>query len=125
MAIQRTAAVALLCICCTQAPPGRKLASGIARGLLAHDGAVAFLLDARHPDDLGVPDDLLAGELWLDDRRVGRGVSTLDGAYAFAPRGGELAFLGTWRGREGEGELWVALPGSAPRLVAKSAHSFA
>jgi hypothetical protein len=125
MAIQRTAAVALLCICCTQALPGRKLASGIARGLVAHDGAVAFLLDVRRPDDPGVPDDLFAGDLWFDDRRVGRAVSTLDGAYAFAPRGSELAFLGSWRFREGEGELWVASPGSAPRQVAKTAHSFA
>jgi hypothetical protein len=125
MATQRTAALALLCIACTQGPPGRKLASGIARGLVARDGAVAFLLDAARPADKSVPDDLLAGDLWLDDRRVGSGVSSQDGAYAFSPRGGELAFLSGWRFREGEGELWIASRGVAPRQVAKAARSFA
>jgi hypothetical protein len=125
MAIQRTAAVALLCIACTQAPPGRKLAAGIARGLIAGDGAVAFLLDAAHPGDRAVPEDLLAGELWLDDRKVGSGVSSHEGAYAFGPRGGELAFLAAWRFREGEGELWIASRGGATRQVAKAARSFA
>ena len=120
MAIQRTAALALLCIACTQGPPGRKLASGIARGLVARDGAVAFLLDLAHPGDKSVPDDLLAGDLWLDDRRVGSGVSSQDGAYAFSPRGGELAFLGAWRFREGEGELWIASRGAAPRVIRSS-----
>jgi dipeptidyl aminopeptidase/acylaminoacyl peptidase len=110
---------------CTQAPPGRKLASAIARGLIARDGAVAFLVDAAHPGDRAVPDDLLAGDLWLDDRKVGAGVSTQDGAYAFAPRGGELAYLAAWRFREGEGELWVASRTAAPRQVAKVARSFA
>jgi len=125
MRFDRTAAVVALCIACTQAPPGRKLASGVARGLIARDGAVAFLLDATHPDDRGVPDDLLAGDLWLDDAKVGSGVSAQDGAYAFSPRGGELAFLARWRFRDGEGELWTAAPGVAPRLVAHAARAFA
>ena len=97
----------LLCVACTQPPPGRKLASGLARGLIARDGAVAFLLEASHPDDPAVPDDLLAGDLWLDDRKAGSGVSVQEGAYAFSPRGSDLAFLARWRFREGEGELWV------------------
>lgn len=125
MDFQRTAAVALLCVACSESVPGKKLASGLARGLIARDGAVAFLLDAHQPADGTVPDDLLAGDLWLDDRRVGSGVSTGEGAYAFSPSSAELAFLAAWRFREGEGELWVASPASAPRQVAKAARTFA
>ena len=117
--------IVLLCLACTQAPPGRKLASGLARGLIARDGAVAFLLDASHPDDPAVPDDLLSGDLWLDDRKAGSGVSMQEGTYAFSPRGRALAFLARWRFREGEGELWVASSGGAPRQVAKAARAFA
>jgi hypothetical protein len=97
----------------------------MARGLIAHQGAVAFLLGAAHPDDRSVPEDLLAGDLWLDDRKVGAGVSSQDGAYAFSPRAAELAFLAAWRFREGEGELWVASSGGEPRQVAKGARTFA
>jgi hypothetical protein len=125
MPIHRTAALTLLCLACTQAPPGHKLASGIARGLIARDGAVAFLVDAGHPGEPGVPDDLLAGDLWLDARRVGAGVSTKEGAYAFAPRGAELAWLARWQFREGIGELWTASPASEPRRVAARVSSFA
>lgn len=125
MAFQRTAAVVLLCVACTGSPPGKKLASGLARGLIARDGAVAFLLDARRPDDRAVPEDLLAGDLWLDDRKVGSGVSSAEGAYAFSPRSGEMAFLASWRFRDGEGELWVASRGGAPRQVARAARDFA
>jgi len=126
MAFQRTAAaVAILCAACTQGPPGRKLASGIARGLIAREGAVAFLLNAAHPDDRAIPEDLLAGDLWLDDRRVGTGVSSQDGSYAFSPAAPDLAFLAAWRFREGEGELWVVLGRGEPRQVAKGARSFA
>jgi hypothetical protein len=125
MRIHRTAALTLLCLACTKAPPGRKLASGIARGLLARDGAVAFLLDAAHPDEAGVPDDLLAGDLWLDARKVGAGVSTQEGAYVFAPDGAQLAWLARWRFRQGMGELWVASPASEPRRLALRARSFA
>jgi hypothetical protein len=125
MRIHRTAALTLLCLACTQAPPGRKLASGIARGLTAHDGAVAFLLDAAHPSEPGVPDDLLAGDLWLDARKVGTGVSTQEGAYAFAPRGAQLAWLARWQFREGAGELWAGSPVSEPHRLAARARSFA
>jgi hypothetical protein len=125
MAFQRTAAVILLCAACTESPPGKRLASGLARGLIARDGAVAFLLDARRPDDRAVPEDLLSGDLWLDDRKVGSGVSTGEGAYGFSPRSGELAFLAGWRFRDGEGELWVASRAGAPRQVAKAARTFA
>jgi hypothetical protein len=115
----------LVCVACTQPPPGRKLAEGLARGLIARDGAVAFLLDASHPDDPAVPDDLLAGDLWLDDRKAGSGVSAQEGSYAFSPRGSDLAFLARWRFREGEGELWVASSANPPRQVAKAARAFA
>jgi len=125
MALQRTAALAILCAACTQGPPGRKLASGIARGLIARDGAVAFLLNAAHSDDRAIPEDLLAGDLWLDDRKVGTGVSSQDGSYAFSPAAPDLAFLSAWRFREGEGELWVVSGRGEPRQVAKGARSFA
>jgi dipeptidyl aminopeptidase/acylaminoacyl peptidase len=125
MAIHRTAALTLLCLACTKAPPGRKLASGIARGLVARGGAVAFLVDAGHPDEPGVPDDLLAGDLWLDARKVGARVSTQEGGYAFAPKEARLAWLARWQFRQGEGELWTATPASEPRRVADRARSFA
>jgi hypothetical protein len=123
-AFARAAAAVLAACACTQASPGKKLASGIARGLIARNGSVAFLLDPRHPDDPGVPDDLLVAEMWLHDRKVGSGVSTQDGAYAFSPRG-ELAFLADWRFREGEGELWTAATDTEPRLVATNVRAFA
>jgi hypothetical protein len=123
MRFQRTAALALLCVACSESAPGKKLASGLARGLVARDGAVAFLADTHRPDDASVPEDLLAGDLWLDDRKVGSGVATGEGAYGFSPRG-ELAFLARWRFRDGEGELWVASRGAEPRQVAKAARSF-
>jgi hypothetical protein len=125
MGTRRIAAVALLCAACSEKAPGRKLASGLARGLIAREGGVAFLLDARRPDDPGVPEDLLVGDLWLDDRKVGSGVSSADGAYAFSAAGSELAFLAAWRFSAGEGELWRASRGGAPRLVAKAVRAFA
>src|SRR5205823_9325620 len=125
MGFERTAVVAALCIACTRAPAGRKLASGVARGLIARDGAVAFLLDAAHPDEPGVPDDLVAGDLWLDDRKIGSGVSSVDGAYSFSPDGSELAFLAAWNFRRGEGELRVARRDAAPRRVARAARASA
>jgi hypothetical protein len=120
----RVLAALLACLACTQAPPGRKLASGIGRGLIAQHGAVAFLLDARHPEDRAVPDDLLAGDLWLNDRKIGSAVSTQDGAYAFSPRG-ELAFLAEWRFREGAGELWRVAADVEPRRAADAVRTFA
>ena len=86
---------------------------------------VAFLQGASHPDDRGVPDDLLLGDLMLASisgdspaQRVGGGVSTLAGARAFSPGGEWLAFLARWRFRAGEGELWLAESPGAPRKVA-------
>jgi hypothetical protein len=86
---------------------------------------VAFLQGASHPDDRGVPDDLLLGDLLLAStsgdvpaQRVGAGVPTLAGARAFSPGGEWLAFLARWRFRAGEGELWLAESPGAPRKVA-------
>jgi len=125
MRLARIAALALLCGACTQAPPGKKLASGLARGLIAREGAVAFLLDAAHPNDPGVPDDLVAGDLWLDDRKVGSGVSSAEGAYAFSPDGSRLAFLASLRFARGEGQLWVVDRQGAPKQVATEIRTFA
>jgi hypothetical protein len=125
MARRRIAAVALLAaVACTKSPAGKKLASGLARGLVAGGGAVAFLLDARRPEDRDVPEDLLQGDLFLDDRKVGAGVATQEGAYAFSPGTTRLAWLGNWRFREGAGELFVARPGSEARRIAERARSF-
>ena len=125
MAIRRVAlAAALIVAGCEDAPPGRKLASGVATGIAVQDGAVAFLLDARHADEAGVPEDLLVGDLWLDGGRVARAVSSQPGSYAFSERG-ELAALAEWRFREGEGELWTAARGRPPEQIAKIARAFA
>jgi len=85
----------------------------------------AFLQGASHPDDRGVPDDLLLGDLLLavthgdsPAQRVGAGVPTLAGARAFSPGGEWLAFLAQWRFRAGEGELWLAESPGATRKVA-------
>src|SRR5207237_4874610 len=105
MASRRTAILAVaLALACEEKLPGRKLASGVASGLLVHEGAVAFLLDAVHPDDRAVPEDLRAGDLWLDARKVGSGVSSQPGMYAFS-RSGELALVSSRRLRGGEGAV--------------------
>ena len=91
-------------------------------GLAVHDGAVAFLLGAAHPGDRSVPDDLLLGDLWLDGRKVGSGVSSQPGMYEFSARG-ELAFLAQWQFRRGEGQLWTAAP--SPSRVAEAASAYA
>ena len=83
MAIARIALLVTLLVACEEKPAGRKLASGIASRILVHDGHVAFLLDAVHPDDRSVPDDLAAGDLWLDDRKAGSSVSSQPGMFAF------------------------------------------
>src|SRR5260370_33619601 len=113
MQIGRSAPLAAVLIVACQQPPGRKLASGIGARIAVHEGGGAFLLDAAHPDDRAVPEDLAAGDLWLDARKVGSGVSSQAGAYDFSRRG-ELAFLASWRFRAGEGELWTAGPGAEP-----------
>jgi hypothetical protein len=119
MAFARTALAVALVAACTDKPPGRKLASGIASRLTVRDGHVAFLVDAVHPDDRTIPEDLVAGDLWLDDRKLGSGVSSQPGMFAFSPNG-RLAFLASWRFRAGEGELWTDAG-----QVAKAARSFA
>src|SRR5260370_2170098 len=124
MRIRRSVRLAALLIVACQQPPGRKLASGIGSRIAVQEGVVAFLLDAAHPDDRAVPEDLAAGDLWLDARKVGSGVSSQAGAYDFSRRG-ELAFLASWRFRAGEGELWTAAPGAEPAQVAPAARSFA
>lgn len=128
----RIAAVAFLlpALACAQEPRGRKLASGIARGLEICNGAVASLLDAAHPDDRGVPEDLLLGDLWLGElsgaaKKVGSGVSSQPGAFGFSCKTHELAFLASWHFREGEGELWVASVGGEPVRVAPTVSDFA
>jgi hypothetical protein len=128
---RRIALVAsLLCgLACEEKPPGRRLASGIAQRLVAHDGAVAFLLDASHPDDRAVPDDLRAGDLWAAPpdgpaRKAGSGVSSQPGMYAFSAKG-QIAFLASWRFRAGEGELWIAAPGAEAVQVAPAVREFA
>ncbi len=127
---RRTALVVpLLCILACQEPPGRKLASGVAQRIAVHEGAVAFLLDAAHPDDRAVPDDLRAGDLWAAPanapaRKIGSGVSSQPGMFAFSSKG-QIAFLSSWRFRAGEGELWTAEPGAEPSQVAPAAREFA
>lgn len=122
-------ALLLLCTACEDKPKGRRLASGIAQRLTVAGGAVAFLLDARRPDDRGVPDDLLLGDLYtarLDGEAVkaGSGVSNAPGAFAFSKDGGAVAFLSGYRFREGTGELRAARPGAASSVVAKVASTF-
>ena len=126
----RTALLASLLFACADKAPGRKLASGIAQRLTVRDGAVAFLVDAAHPDDRAVPEDLLAGDLWVASagggaaRKAGSGVSSQPGMFAFSSKG-EVAFLASWRFRAGEGELWTAAPGADPVQVARAARAFA
>ena len=119
-------AAAALAACSKGAPQGRRLASGLARDLVVAPGGgmVAFFQGASHPDDRGVPDDLLVGDLMLAStsgdspaRLVGAGVATLPGARAFSAGGEWLALLARWRFRAGEGELWLAGSSGAPREV--------
>ena len=128
--VLRTALIALLVAGCTESAPGRKLASGIAQRLVVRDGKSAFLLDASHPDDRSVPEDLLAGDLWVAPadgpaRKAGSGVSTQPGMFAFSPKGDQIAFLASWRFRAGEGELYVAKPGEDAVEVAPVARELA
>ena len=120
-------AAATLAACTKSGPQGRRLASGLAREVIVAPGGrmIAFLQAASHPDDRGVPDDLLVGDLLLastsDDspaQRVGGGVPTLAGARAFSPAGEWLAFLAQWRFRAGQGELWLADSSGSARKIA-------
>ncbi len=128
----RTALVAALLssLACEDKPPGRKLASGVARQLLVREGAVAFLLDVARPDDRGVPEDLVTGDLWVARRdgaaaKIGRGVSSQPGSFEFSGRAEEIAFLRAWRFRAGEGELWIAHPDGAAVQITPNARAFA
>ena len=117
---------------CTDRTPGKLLAEGPARDLVAsRSGAsVAFLVGAAHPDDDAVPQDLYLGDLDLSRGgasagKVGSGVPSSEGAVAFEPHGEALAFLAGYLFRTGTGELWVAVPGTAPLRLASSASAFA
>lgn len=121
---------------CSEKEPGTLLAKGLGRGLqlAPGGGAVAFLLDARHPDDRAVPEDLYLGDLYLaatdgaaQARKLGSGVSNGGGSYRFAPGGGAIAFLAAYRFRAGAGELHVAQAGggAAARKLSDDASSFA
>lgn len=130
--IRRAAALALALACAASATPGNWLAEGPARALQASGSgaSLAFLQHLEHPQGPGVPDDLVRGDLLLSRGgaravQVGSGVPDLPGAVAFEPGGEALAFLAAFRVREGEGELWVARPGSSPQRLASSAGSFA
>lgn len=130
MAFARAALLAFVLSACSDKTPGRKLAAGIARQLTAREGAVAFLLDAAHPGDRSVPDDLLAGDLWVAPaggvaKKAGTGVSSQPGTFAFSAKADRIAFLASWRFREGEGELWVARPGEEAVQVAPVVREFA
>jgi dipeptidyl aminopeptidase/acylaminoacyl peptidase len=121
----------LLLVACSEKPVGKKLASGIAQQLTVQGQSVAFLMGAAHPDDRSVPQDLYAGDLYAgpisgEARRVGAGVSSQPGAFAFSPDGSQIAFLAQWRYRAGGGELWVAKSdGGAPEQLSPEARSFA
>jgi hypothetical protein len=127
-AVLAAVAVATVAACTKSGAQGKRIASGLARDVMVAPGGrmVAFLQGASHPDDRGVPDDLLLGDLLLASasgdapaQRVGAGVPTLPGARAFSPGGEWLAFLARWRFRAGEGELWLAESPGAPRKVAE------
>lgn len=126
------ALVALLLPACADAAPGKLLAQGPARGLVASasGASLAFLQRLEHPAEAGVSDDLQRGELLLSRagesaRRAGGAVPDLPGSVAFEPGGEALAFLAGWRFREGVGDLWVARPGEGPARLAQEASSFA
>jgi hypothetical protein len=135
--VLRAAATALLLLgACSERAPGTRVAAGLGRDLLVAPGggAAAFLTDAVHPDDRTIPQDLVAGDLWLAAipeqgapvaSKVGAGVSNAAGAVAFRSDGQALAFLASWRFRSGEGELWAAAPGAAPQRLAARASALA
>src|SRR5205085_2277341 len=83
----------------------------------------AFLQNAAHPDDRRVPDDLVLGDLLLarvaagGAARVGSAVPNLPGAVAYPPAGAPVAFLASYRYREGDGELWLADASAPPRKL--------
>ncbi len=122
--------VCLLAAACSDQTPGTRLANGIAHQITVAPGATAFLLDAVHPDDRSVPDDLLAGELWVATltkpaaQRAGVGVPTSAGAFGFSPGGDVLAFLAAWRFRAGQGELWIWTQAGGLQKISAEASTF-
>jgi hypothetical protein len=121
------AAASLSAGCKKSTAQGKRLASGLARDVTVSRGGalVSFIQRASHPDDRGVPDDLLLGDLVVakgsgesSAQDAGAAVPTLAGARAFSQGGEWLAFLARWRFRAGEGELWLADASAAPRKVA-------
>lgn len=98
---------------CEKKIEGKKLASGIARRLTVDRGTALFLLNAVHPDDPLVPQDLYLGDLWVAPsdgpaRKIGSGVPSPAGTYAFNAKGDLVAYLANFRFRDGAGELWYA-----------------
>ncbi len=133
MKTMRALLICLLAAACSEGTPGKRLANGIAHQVTVAPGAAAFLLDAVHPDDRSVPDDLLAGDLWiarLDQpdkpvaQKAGSGVPTSAGAFAFSHPGDALAFLASWRFRAGLGELWIATAAGGPQKLAAEVSAF-
>jgi hypothetical protein len=118
---------------CTKGPPGRKLASGLARdvSLSPNGDFVSFLTSATHPDDSSIPDDLVLGDLSIarvasaGAEKIGSAVPNLRSARAYDPTGQSLAFLARYRFRDGEGELRVADGPGTVRTVADGVSSFA
>jgi hypothetical protein len=120
---------------CDEQQPGVAIAPGLGRNLqVGYLGrAATFLTDAAHPDDRTVPEDLVLGDLWLwtDSTpaapavKVGTGVPSQGGAVSFRPDGGAVAYLASFRFRAGEGDLFVAAAGKAPRKLASGVRTFA
>ncbi|MBS2025278.1 MAG: hypothetical protein JST92_22990 [Deltaproteobacteria bacterium] len=126
-------AVCAVAGCTEDGLPGQVLGKGLGRNLIVAPGggAVAFLLDAAHPDDRTVPDDLVAGDLWLSatgaqaaGMKVGSGVPSLPGVAQFSAKGEALAYLADWRFRTGEGVLMLTAPGRKPVQLAEVASAF-
>jgi hypothetical protein len=132
----RRAAAALLACCamaCSKGPPGRKLASGIARDVALSPGGemVSFLTGVLHPTDQGLPEDLMLGDLYVakvasgDAAQAGSAVPNLRSARAYDPSGTSLAFLARYRYRDGDGELRVSDGPGNVRTVADGVSTFA
>lgn len=80
------------------------------------DGAFAATLGSPEPTrELGAPQDIKLGSLWLSPadggapaRRLGGEVSNLTGSVLFAPDSSAIAFLAGYSVRQGAGELRFA-----------------
>jgi len=118
-------------LACEKKLVGRKIAGGIAQRLSVQKNAVAFLLNAEHPDDPGVPQDLFLGDLYAgpldhEAHRIGSAVPSQPGSFAFSTDGNVVAYLARYRFRDGAGELWASRMGpGVPEQVAREVHTFA